>query len=147
MLMIRFPREEDWAFWHALDPLLPFDRFLRVLRDHQGYVLLWDDQPAAVLRFTYFLERTPLGMPPRCDTRFDGKALDTALLSWWEQDMLQRGHDRLLLAVPREEAPDRFWALGWREAGALSGEDLPDVRFLTRKLEPGCACEAARPAP
>ena len=148
MIMIRTPREEDWAAWHALDPALPFDRYLRIIRDRQGYLLLLEGEPAAVFRFSFFQERIPLGDVPACDSRFAAEALDLALLSWWEQDLLQRGYDRALLAAPCDDGIlARLGALGFRPAGTLDAAGIPPVRFLFRSLQAGCACESGAPSP
>ncbi len=147
MIMIRAPKEEDWAFWHSLDGDLPFDRFLRKVRDRQGYLLFSDGEPAAVLHFGLFLDRIPFaGMPPVVrEARFSDQHLDLALLSWWEQDMLFRGYDRVLVhASPGSREEALFRSAGYREAGALvpdsSGAFPPPTLFLTKPLKAGCAC-------
>ncbi len=145
MLMIRTPNENDFAFWQTLDPALPFDRFLRKIRDREGYVLFSEGVPAAVLRFELFLDRVP------CCTclKVSGEApcakeqLDTALLSWWEQDLLFRGYDRALACVPAEGAAAGIFRLsGYRETGetdlAFAGQGKR--LFLGKELQEGCAC-------
>ena len=146
MLMIRTPKEADWAFWHSLDPELPFDRFLRKIRDRQGYVLFAEDEPAAVLRFDFFLDRVPFlsRLAVSGEERFSAQRLDAALLAWWEQDMLLRGFGLALVSAGGEADAALYRGMGYREAGALA-VDLPGAErlkqaFLAKALQAGCAC-------
>ena len=146
MLMIRTPKEEDWAFWHALDPELPFDRFLRKIRDRQGYVLFAEEEPAAVLRFDFFLDRIPFlsRLAVSGEERFSAQRLDAALLAWWEQDMLLRGFGLALVSASDRPGPAFYRGMGYRDAGSLA-VDLPGAErlsesFLAKALQAGCAC-------
>ena len=145
MIMIRFVKEEDQAFWHTLDPKLPLDQFLRKTRDRQGYVLFSDGVPCAILRYQLFWDEIHFLNLIKVSKEYRGQRLGLALLSQWEQDMLALGFDMVMTSTQSNEDAQTFYRrAGYRDAGCLvmdvPGHEQPTELLFTKKLLPGCAC-------
>ena len=146
--MIRAAKDEDWDFWHGLDPQLPYLRFRQKARDREEYVLFAGGTPAAVLRFQLFQDRIPCCTHLMVDEGFRGQALGQALLAQWEQDMLLQGFDMAMVSAPcGGEAQACCRAAGYRDTGCLvmdlPGHVQPMELFMVKALHAGCACGGA----
>jgi len=134
MIQIRYARPEDRDFWFRLDRHLPENGFALMVRDRRGYVLLEDDEPLAVLRYSLFWAEHPF-----CDLLYvaegaRGKGYGTALLARWEADMAQRGHRLLLTSTRSDETAQRFYRKrGYRDAGGLLLPGEPLELFLLKE--------------
>ena len=58
-LKIRLVREEDKAFWFALDNHISQTELNKKIRDGQGYILSAGNKPVGILRYNLFWDNTP----------------------------------------------------------------------------------------
>lgn len=139
MIEIRSVSPADRAFWFTLDRHLPEAQFDRKVRDGQGYVLLEDGAPVALLRFNLFWDLIPF-----CTLLFvaegrRGRGLGRALMDRWEADMRAAGHGMVLTSTQADEGAQHFYRrLGYRDCGGLAprvpGYEQPMELILEKAL-------------
>lgn len=120
MVHIRYVEQEDRMFWFQLDRHLPPAEFDKKVRDKMGYVLLEENDPAALLRYHLFWDNTPfcsmLFVVPGARCRGYGRAL----MEHWEKEMGDLGYKIVLVSTQADEDAQHFYRkLGYRDAGGL----------------------------
>lgn len=120
MTEIRYVRPEDSAFWFRLDAHLSDAEFTKKVQEHQGYVLLEDGKPIALLRYNLFWDDIPfcnlLFVAPQHQRKGHGRAL----MEWWEAEMRSQGRSMTLTSTRADEEAQHFYRkLGYRDCGSL----------------------------
>lgn len=139
MITIRPVLESDEAFWHTLDPHLSQEQFLRKVRDREGFVLLKDDVPAAILRYSLFWDHIPFCNLLYVAPSFQQTGLGTLLMQGWEEEMRKAGFGMVLVSTQSDETAQVFYRkLGYQDAGGLvmniPGFEQPLELFLSKAL-------------
>ena len=119
-MKIRYVEEGDREFWFRLDKHLTETEFRNKIRDKQGYVLLEDDKPIALLRYNLFWDNTPFCNLLFVDWEQQGKGYGKALMSFWEEDMKKAGYGMVMTSTQvNEEAQHFYRKLGYMDAGGF----------------------------
>ena len=138
-LSARYVRQEDRTFWFSLDQHLSESAFACKVRDQMGYVLMADEQPVGILRWSLFWDSIPF-----CNLLFilEGerrKGYGRALMAHWAQDMRAKGYDLLMTSTQSNEAAQHFYrALGYKDCGGLtlpfSGYEQPLELIMAKEI-------------
>lgn len=136
---IRFVQLQDKAFWFGLDRHLPETEFAKKIRDRQGYVLLENGEPQALLRWNLFWDNTPFCTMLYVVRGARGKGYGRRLTERWENDMREQGHGMVLSSTRVDEDARHFWRkLGYKDCGGLTadvpGYEQPMELFFRKAL-------------
>ena len=139
MINIRYVETADEAFWRTLDPHLSPEQFIRKVRDREGYVLLLDGAPAAVLRYGLFWDQIPFCNLLSVVPSLQRTGLGTELMRRWEDEMRRAGFGMVLVSTQSDETAQLFYRrLGYLDAGGLimnlPGFEQPMELFLAKAL-------------
>ena len=133
---IRRAESGDKDFWFSLDRHLTEEEFKKKVRDNQGYVIFADDKPAGILRYNLFWDNTPFCTLLYIGKEHRKKGLGTALMRFWESEMLLKGYCWLLTSTRSDEDAQHFYrALGYADCGSLTAPNQPDELFLGKELK------------
>ncbi len=132
---IRFAESGDKEFWFSLDKHIAPAEFDKKVRDKQGYILLSDDKPCAVLRYKLFWDNLPfctmLYVKEDCRRKGYGKKL----MAHWESEMKLSGYNILLVSTQADESAQHFYrALGYKDCGSLILPNENSELFLCKTL-------------
>ena len=139
MIEIRPAKPVDRDFWFTLDRHLPEAAFDRKVRDGQGYVLIEDGAPAALLRFNLFWDLIPFCTLLYVAEGRRGRGLGRALMARWEADMKTLGHGMVLTSTQVDETAQHFYRrLGYADAGGFTvtvpGYEQPLELVMTKDI-------------
>ena len=109
MLTIRYVQPEDREFWFRLDKHLPENEFAHKVTDQSGYVLLDDDLPIGLLRYSLFWDSIPFCNMLYIDHDHQHKGYGKKLMAYWEADMKARGYERVLTSTQADEEAQHFY--------------------------------------
>lgn len=59
MIKIRYVENNDKEFWYSLDKHLPENEFYKKVEYKQGYIILNEETPVGILRYSLFWDNTP----------------------------------------------------------------------------------------
>ena len=125
MMRIRYVEETDRDFWYRLDRHLPENMFLLKVRDRQGYVLLEDDKPVALLRYNLFWDNTPFCTMLYVENSEQRRGYGRALMEYWENEMRTLGFGMLMVSTQVDESAQHFYRkLGYKDCGGFT-VDIP----------------------
>lgn len=120
MLTIRYVQPEDREFWFRLDRHLPEKEFARKVSAQSGYVLLIDDVPAGLLRYSLFWDSIPFCNMLYVAREHQRKGYGKKLMEYWEADMKAHGHERVLTSTQVDEEAQHFYRkLGYQDCGGF----------------------------
>lgn len=120
MITIRYVQPEDQAFWYRLDRHLPEREFARKVAGQSGYVLLADNIPAGLLRYSLFWDSIPFCNMLYIDHAHQRKGYGQKLIEYWEADMKARGYERVLTSTQADEGAQHFYRkLGYQDCGGF----------------------------
>ena len=120
MLTIRYVQPEDREFWFRLDRHLPEKEFARKVSAQSGYVLLIDDVPVGLLRYSLFWDSIPFCNMLYIDHAYQRKGCGKKLMEYWEADMKARGYERVLTSTQADEEAQHFYRkLGYQDCGGF----------------------------
>ena len=136
---VRYVTEADRDFWFTLDCHLSEAEFTRKVRDQMGYVLVSDDQPIAVLRYSLFWDSIPFCTLLYVREKEQRKGYGRILMEYWEKDMRARGYGLVLTSTQEDEEAQHFYrAVGYRDCGELNlpfpGYEQPRELILGKAL-------------
>lgn len=139
MVKIRYAENSDKDFWFSLDRHLPESEFEKKVRDRQGYVLLVDGAPAAILRFNLFWDNTPF-----CNMLFvspgaQRHGLGRMIMEHWEADMKKQGFGMVMTSTQVDENAQHFYRkIGYKDSGGFTvnvpGYEQPMELIMTKAL-------------
>lgn len=125
MMKIRYAEETDRDFWFRLDRHLPENMFPLKVRDRQGYVLLEDDKPVALLRYNLFWDNTPFCTMLYVENSEQRRGYGRALMEYWENEMRTLGFGMLMVSTQVDESAQHFYRkLGYKDCGGFT-VDIP----------------------
>ena len=120
MLTIRHVQPEDREFWYCLDRHLPAAEFAHKVSTRTGYVLLADDVPVGLLRYSLFWDSIPFCNMLYIDHCHQRKGYGKKLMEHWEAEMKTLGYDRLLTSTQADEEAQHFYRkLGYQDCGGF----------------------------
>lgn len=99
-----------------------------VVKDSDGKNIGW-------LRFNYFWDEIPFMNMLVVEEEHQRKGIGSKLVSFWEREMKENGHDMVMTSsLSDEDAQHFFRKLGYEDSGLFSLEDeVPEIIF-TKKL-------------
>ena len=138
MIEIRYVLLEDRKFWFSLDKHLLDQEFENKVRDNRGYVLLVDNKPIGLLRYSLFWDNTPFCNLIYISNDYQGKGYGKMLMEYWENDMKSQGYGMLLTSTQIDETAQHFYRkLGYQDCGSLVidivGYEQPMELFLVKQ--------------
>ena len=120
MIRIRHVQSEDRIFWFGLDKHLSQKEFDNKVSSKSGYVLLADDVPVGLLRYSLFWDSIPFCNMLYIDARYQRKGYGKKLMAHWEEEMKAQGYERLLTSTQADEEAQHFYRkLGYQDCGGL----------------------------
>ena len=120
MFEIRKVRLEDKEFWFSLDKHLSEQEFNNKVRDNRGYILLADNKPVGLLRYSLFWDNTPFCNLIYLNVDYQGRGLGKMLIEYWENDMKSQGYGKLLTSTQVDETAQHFYRkLGYKDCGGF----------------------------
>ena len=120
MIQIRHVQPEDRIFWFGLDKHLSQKEFDNKVSSKSGYVLLADDMPVGLLRYSLFWDSIPFCNMLYIDARYQRKGYGKKLMAHWEEEMKAQGYERLLTSTQADEEAQHFYRkLGYQDCGGL----------------------------
>ena len=120
MIQIRHVQPEDRIFWFGLDKHLSQKEFDNKVSSKSGYVLLADDVPVGLLRYSLFWDSIPFCNMLYIDARYQRKGYGKKLMAHWEEEMKAQGYERLLTSTQADEEAQHFYRkLGYQDCGGL----------------------------
>ena len=120
MIRIRHVQPEDRIFWFGLDKHLSQKEFNNKVSSKSGYVLLADDMPVGLLRYSLFWDSIPFCYMLYIDARYQRKGYGKKLMAHWEEEMKAQGYERLLTSTQADEEAQHFYRkLGYQDCGGL----------------------------
>ena len=120
MIRIRHVQSEDRIFWFGLDKHLSQMEFDNKVSSKSGYVLLADDVPVGLLRYSLFWDSIPFCNMLYIDARYQRKGYGKKLMAHWEEEMKAQGYERLLTSTQADEEAQHFYRkLGYQDCGGL----------------------------
>ena len=120
MIRIRHVQPEDRIFWFGLDKHLSQKEFNNKVSSKSGYVLLADDMPVGLLRYSLFWDSIPFCNMLYIDARYQRKGYGKKLMAHWEEEMKAQGYERLLTSTQADEEAQHFYRkLGYQDCGGL----------------------------
>lgn len=120
MIQIRHVQPEDRIFWFGLDKHLSQKEFNNKVSSKSGYVLLADDMPVGLLRYSLFWDSIPFCNMLYIDARYQRKGYGKKLMAHWEEEMKAQGYERLLTSTQADEEAQHFYRkLGYQDCGGL----------------------------
>lgn len=139
MIEIRYVQFSDKDFWYSLDKHLPNCEFEKKVRDKQGYILLEDNKPIALLRFNLFWDNVPFCTMLFVDCNNRKKGFGKTLVKYWETDMKAQGYDMLLTSTQVDEEAQHFYRkLSYKDCGGLildiPKHEQPMEMFLVKAI-------------
>ncbi len=136
---IRYVTLEDKPFWYSFDKHLPEAEFSKKVRDRQGYVLFYGDEPVGLLRYNLFWDSIPFCTLLYIEKQHRQQGFGRFLMERWEQDMKAQGYGMVLVSTQSDEQAQHFYRrLGYKDCGSLT-LDIPGYRqpmelFLAKQL-------------
>lgn len=120
MIRIRHVQSEDRIFWFGLDKHLSQKEFDNKVSSKSGYVLLADDVPVGLLRYSLFWDSIPFCNMLYIDARYQRKGYGKKLMAHWEEEMKAQEYERLLTSTQADEEAQHFYRkLGYQDCGGL----------------------------
>ena len=138
-VFIRYAVETDKAFWFSLDQHLSEEEYARKVRDRMGYVLMLEEQPTAILRYSLFWDSIPFCNLLYVKNNQQHKGYGRRLMEYWEADMIARGYDLVMTSTQSDEEAQHFYRkLGYKDCGGLTlpfpGHEQPMELILAKAL-------------
>ncbi len=134
-ISILHPTESNRDAYLALDYHITPEIFERKLRDDALLLLKACDEAVGVLRWSYFWDTIPFCDLVLLREDFRGRGLGRELVRHWEQELRERGFERVLTSTQIDESGQHFWRkLGYRDCGVLILDSEPGELFLTKRL-------------
>lgn len=120
MWTVRYVQMEDKNFWFERDPHLSEQVFEKKVKDRMGYVLLEKDVPVGILRYNLFWDNTPFCTMLFIDSEHQHNGYGTALMDFWETEMVQQGYGMVMTSTQVDEEAQHFYRkMGYQDAGSL----------------------------
>ena len=120
IIQIRHVQPEDRIFWFGLDKHLSQKEFDNKVSSKSGYVLLADDVPVGLLRYSLFWDSIPFCNMLYIDARYQRKGYGKKLMAHWEEEMKAQGYERFLTSTQADEEAQHFYRkLGYQDCGGL----------------------------
>lgn len=139
MITIRYVLESDKDFWFSLDKHLSEEEFIRKVRNQEGYVLLDDDAPKAILRYNLFWDNTPFCTLLYVATEEQRKGYGRMIMNSWEEEMKDQGYGMVMTSTQVDEEAQHFYRkLGYKDCGGfvidVPGYEQPMELMMIKEL-------------
>lgn len=143
MPAICYLQASDKPFWYRLDRHLPEAEFENKVQRQQGYVLLTEEGPVGLMRYSLFWDSIPFCNLLFIDAAHQNRGYGRQLMAHWESDMKARGYGMLLTSTQVDETAQHFYRrLGYRDCGGL----LIDIPAYAQPMELFLCKAIERPA-
>ena len=138
-ISVQYVCEEDKTFWFSLDQHLSEEEYSRKVRDRMGYVLMLEDHPIAILRYSLFWDSIPFCNMLYVKTEEQHKGYGRFLMEYWEKDMKAKGAGMVLTSTQEDEEAQHFYrAIGYEDCGELDlffpGYEQPKELILGKQV-------------
>ena len=135
--MVRFASKDDKDFLLARDSSVKNSVLLAKIRDRQIYIAEEDEKPVGWARFNLFWDAVPFLTLIYILEGHRRKGHGTALMAFWERDMVAQGFQHLMTSTQADEQAQFFYrVLGFRDCGALFfSTQVPAEIFLIKDID------------
>lgn len=139
MIKIRYVQVDDFTFWQSLNGDSSEEEFQISVRGKRGYVLLENNKPVGLLRYTLLWDNIPFGMLLVVKQSHRNKGYGTRLIQLWECEMKSKGYKLLLISTQVDNrAQNLYRRLGYKDCGSLAfhsaGYEQPMEMFMTKGI-------------
>ena len=132
---IDYARTEDLDYLVAQDGHLSPGVLERKVERREILVLRHDDRRAGFLRFGHFWDEIPFMNLLWVQEGSRGRGLGTRLISFWEDEMRESGHEMVMTStLSNERAQHLYRRLGYRDCGSLLMPDEPLEILFSKRL-------------
>ncbi len=132
---IAFAGPGDLDYLASKDPHVSPDAIREKIGRREILVLLHEGRRAGFLRFGYFWDRIPFINLLWVDEGSRGAGLGTRLISFWENEMRELGHDVVMTStLSSERAQHLYRRLGYEDCGSLLVPGEPTELLLVKRL-------------
>jgi len=129
---IRFANEKDYDYLISYDPHVTSEMMRDKIEQGEVIVICDREQILGWLRFGYFCDVIPFMNMLYLEEKYRRRGLGTKLVGFWENEMKNRGYDKVMTSSNSDEQAQHFYRkLGYRDCGALllPGDTL-EIIFL-----------------
>lgn len=142
MFKIRSAESGDRDFWYSLDKHLPEKEFEKKIRDERCYMILDDEKPVGVLRYSLFWDNIPFLTLIYIEESYRKKGYGYQAMDFFEREMKEAGFGMILLSTQVDENAQHFYRkLGYKDCGCLildiPGFMQPMEMFMSKALHEG----------
>lgn len=135
--MIRYAEEKDIPILSEHDKHISKEELENSVRLKRILVLFDDGKFVGWLRYNLFWDNTPFMNMLYVLEGVRGKGYGKELVTFWEDEMRRKGHDRMLTSTLSNEQAQFFYRkLGYTDIGSLLLPDEPlEIIFLKEIME------------
>jgi ribosomal protein S18 acetylase RimI-like enzyme len=124
--MNRMASETDLPFLRSLSPKLSDSVLQKQVRDGRLRIIEIGDQPIGILKFYVLWETLPFIEVILLRESMRHRGYGTEAVRAWEQEMVERGFDIVLISTLANETAQHFWRkLGYVDCGSFSVRNKP----------------------
>lgn len=109
MISIRYVKNTDKSFWFSLDKHISKETLNQKIRDKQGYILMENDIPIALLRYNLFWDNIPFCTMLFVDWQYQQKGYGKMIMDFWEKDMKKMGYEMVMTSTRVDEDAKHFY--------------------------------------
>ncbi len=104
--------------------------------ERREILLLWhEDRRAGALRYGYFWDEIPFMNLLWINEGLRGTGLGTGLISFWENEMRESGHEMVVTStLSNERAQHLYRRLGYKDCGCLLMPEEPLEILFSKRL-------------
>lgn len=126
MFSIHTVSKTDEPFWFTLDKEMNHSEFLKKVRDKQGYVICFEDNPIGVMRYNFIWDMIPFLTHIYVKEEFQRKGFGKQALKFWEEEMKKSNYKMTMTSTQVNEDAQHFYRkLGYQERGILFLDNTP----------------------
>lgn len=139
MVSIKKACAADRDFWLSVDWHIGEAVFLRKCREETAYLIIAEEEPVGVLRYSLFWDAIPFLDLILLPEEKRGMGIGKTAMVLWEKEMRQAGYDTVLLSTQADETAQHFYRkLGFTDCGCLLLSDgahkQPTELFFKKEL-------------
>lgn len=122
MQNIRYANFDDYELILRIDDSISKNRWKTWTDNQQAILIFNDNEFLGWLQYSYFIEKWPFVNRLYVFEKFQNKGAGTALMIFWEREMISKGENRLMLSTESDNlgAQRLYNRLGYRCVGKLN---------------------------
>lgn len=122
MLKIRYATYEDYELILKIDDSISKSKWKTWTDNKQAIFVFDDNEFLGWLQYSYFIEKYPFVNRLYIFEKFQNNGAGTALMIFWEREMISKGENRLMLSTESDNigAQRLYSRLGYRCVGELN---------------------------